>query len=99
MLGYAHNRQPTSECLDMCTAVNHDPARVSVKYAISVTSVISCGFIKLISSAKIISVIFFTYRKLIWNYLTTYIRNDFRADGMLMPLHPSPQLPLNPQHG
>ena len=45
MLGYAHNRQPTSECLDMCTAVNHDPARVSVKSAISVTSVISCGFI------------------------------------------------------
>ena len=31
MLGYAHNRQPTvilrrkSACLDMCTAVNHDP--------------------------------------------------------------------------
>ena len=45
MLGCAHNRQPTSECLDMCTAVNHDPARVSVKSAISVTYVISCGFI------------------------------------------------------
>ena len=50
MLGYvqATDRDLESvfgECVDMCTAVNHDPARVSVKSAFCVTSVISCGFV------------------------------------------------------
>ena len=54
MLGYAHNRQPTVILTEfqrgekvnawMCTAVNHDPARVSIKSVISVTSVMLCGF-------------------------------------------------------
>ena len=73
-------RQKKSECLDMCTAVDNDPALVQ-KSAISVTSVISCGHYCFWNEEVLQKLfLFFSLQKWFWNKLTTYICNDFGGD-------------------